>query len=322
MRKGVTVSKVEEMVMAELRNQRELSPIERGVVWRRGEDETRLWFEKSSLPSGEFGLCAVARIETVFGLRLGNWTESDICHLNHYCCFGSFSFEDGRVCLKASISIYEEEPAAHWIAIAILRALGEQLALGFGIAQSFAIPDTLSGNRENLDYPTKWSRIQGSQVFSEAAATFRQRGYVSSDDEAEVVLEVPMGGRSLSRLTDALAETAFIRVAADIDHPLAGCGYAATIDLPLVPAVDDVYRLCSYLNRQEFLVDDFVPKLGSWYVGQKDGRLGYSFFWPTSQSDDGLPGTILNWMVLRTLWLRDTYWEVGKGVPTTILSHS
>jgi hypothetical protein len=45
-------------------------------------------------------------------------------------CFGSFFTENGRLGIRATYCIYDKEPAARWVAIALLRAMGEQLLPG------------------------------------------------------------------------------------------------------------------------------------------------------------------------------------------------
>ena len=61
------MSEIEDLVLGELRKQSELKPIERGFVWERGEDVSRLWFQPTTVPANQFGLCAIAFIETIFG---------------------------------------------------------------------------------------------------------------------------------------------------------------------------------------------------------------------------------------------------------------
>ena len=45
-----------------------------------------------------------------------------------------------------------------------------------------------------------------------------------------------------------------------------------------------------------------------------DHELVYSLFWPTDRSDTGLPRTIMNWLVTRTMWRQERYWEPGFGL--------
>ena len=117
-------------------------------------------------------------------------------------CFGSFFTENGRLGIRATYCIYDKEPAARWVAIALLRAMGEQLALGYGIAESVLLPDTLARNRANLEYRRTWAEPQDPQVFDVIASQFRERGLVSTRGPHGLVLEFPLGGGSRSRMFD------------------------------------------------------------------------------------------------------------------------
>lgn len=316
------MSEIESLVLGELKNHPELMAMERGVAWKRTDGETRLWFTPTSATPSEFKLCSIAHIETVFGPRAGTWKEDDIARLNKRACFGYFTAVGERLKLKASFSIFEKEPAARWVAIVLLRALGEQLALGFGIGQSFRAPEALPGNRSNLEYPRHWKQTQDIAVFEQTAERFRRIGFMSTPGDQTVVLEVALDGGSPSRMLDPKAETALLHVSADVKHPIAGCGYYATIALPYDPDREELPRLCAYLNSQEELQEDFVPRLGAWGMRALDNELVYSLFWPTDQPDDGLPGTIMNWMVQRTLWVKDHYWKSGVGISIEELSNA
>jgi hypothetical protein len=61
-------------------------------------------------------------------------------------------------------------------------------------------------------------------------------------------------------------------------------------------------------------MQDFVPRLGAWGMRSLDRELVYSLFWPTDRPDRGLPGTIMNWLVTRTMWPKKRYWEAGVGL--------
>lgn len=314
------MSAIESIVLGELKHQPELTPIERGVVWKRPDGDTRLWFTPTSAAPGEFQLCSIAHIETIFGPRAGTWREDEIARLNKRVCFGYFTTEGERLKLKATFSIFEKEPAARWVVAVLLRALGEQLALGFGLGESFRVPETLPGNRSNLEYPRQWKRPQDVTIFEKTAERFRRNGLMSTAGDQAIVLEVSLDGGSPSRMLDPNAETALLHVLADVKHPLAGCGYYATIALPYDPDREQLPRVCANLNSQEELQEDFVPRLGAWGMRSLDTELVYSLFWPTDHPDDGLPGTIMNWMVQRTLWVKDNYWKSGVGISMKELS--
>jgi len=113
-----------------------MAPIDRGFLWQRGEDATRLWFKPTTAPPDAFGLCATATVETIFNERVPALPDAELARLNRRACFGSFFSENGRLGVRATYCIFEKEPAARWVTIALLRAVGEQLALGYGIAES------------------------------------------------------------------------------------------------------------------------------------------------------------------------------------------
>ena len=193
--------------------------------------------------------------------------------------------------------------------------MGEQLALGYGIAQSEMLPDTLAGNRANLEYRRRWAEPQDPQVFDVIASQFREKGlgvdrvartaWCWSSRSAEAALPACSIPTPRPRCSN---------VSTDVPHPLAGVGYAATIALPYDPASADIPSWCRWLNDAENAMQDFVPRLGAWGMRSLDRELVYSLFWPTDRSDTGLPSTIMNWLVTRTMWLQERYWEPGVGL--------
>jgi hypothetical protein len=180
------MSEIETLVLNELRVHSELIPTNRGVIWHRGDDKTSLTFVPAKHP-GQDDLHSIAHVKTTFGKLGQSWSTDAIAHLNKRSCFGYFSHEGGHLQLNASFSIYEHEPASTWIASVLLRALGEQLALGFGIAQSFAHPELLAPNRSNLEYPREWTTPPLPAIFEATAAGFCDRGLVSTTETGVLV---------------------------------------------------------------------------------------------------------------------------------------
>jgi hypothetical protein len=309
-----SLSVIEELVLGELAKQKELTAFERGFHWQRGGDATRLWFQPTTAIADDFGLCATAFIETVFSERWPAPDDVALARLNRRAAFGSFFAEKGRLGIRASFCIYEKEPASHWVAIVLLRAMGEQLALGYGILQSEFIESTLAGNRSNLEYPRRWTNAPDPQVLTASAKRFTDWGLISTHGPHGLVLEVPMDDGAPSRLVSPAAETALLHVSVDTPHPLAGVGYLATIALPYNPRDSEVSFWCCFLNEQEHNMQDFVPRLGAWGIRALNKDLVYSMFWPTDQADSTLDGTIMNWMVQRTFWLKKRYWSAGVGL--------
>ena len=72
--------------------------------------------------------------------------------------------------------------------------------IGYGIAESELLPDTLARNRANLEYRRRWAEPQDPQVFDVIASQFRERGLVSTRGPHGLVLEFPLGGGSRSRM--------------------------------------------------------------------------------------------------------------------------
>ena len=237
-----------------------------------------------------------------------------LARLNRRCCFGHFFDVDGRLGIRASFCVYEKEPAAQWVTLILLRAMGEQLALGYGIAQSELMPSTLAGNRANLEYPRRWETRPDPAAFESSAEHFRQRGLISTRGPHGLVLEVPLDNGSPSRMLDPKAETALLHVSHDVPHPLAGVGYVATIALPIDPRSADIPPWCARLNAAEFIMQDFVPRLGAWGMRGVDNELVYSFFLPATTTSRSVEANIMNWNVQRVLWLKQRFWQPGLGL--------
>jgi hypothetical protein len=307
------MSVIEDTVLGELRKQPELKPTERGFVWERGEDVSRIWFQPTTVRADQFGLCATAFIETTFGPRIPALPEKELARLNRWACFGSFFSENDHLGIGASYCIYEKEPAS-WVAIALLRAMGEQLALGVGTIHSELVPKALPGNRANLEYPRRWAQQPDPSVFDAMAERLRAHGLVATRGPHGLVLEVPLGGGSPSRMFNPKSETALLHVSMDVPHPLAGIGYLATVTLPYDPPSGEIPFWCKLLNSAEHGMQDFVPRLGAWGMRSLDSELVYSMFWPTDRAENTLAGTIMNWMIQRTFWIRKHYWTAGKGL--------
>jgi hypothetical protein len=308
------MSTIESLVLEHLGKQPELEAFKRGVLWRRDHGETRLWFQSTTATPDELGLCATAFIETIFHERLCAPDEAVLARLNQRAVFGSFFGEDGRLGVRASYCIYEKEPASQWVALILLKVMGEQLALSYGIAECEFAPERLPYNRSNLEYPRRWAKEPDSESITATAERFTERGLASTFGRHGLVLEVPLdGGSATTRMVNPKAETALLHVSVDTPHPIAGVGYLATIALPYDPPSESIPAWCRFLNHEEHKMQDFVPRLGAWGVRGLNNELVYSMFWPTDQASIDF-GTVMNWMVQRTFWLRTRYWLVGGGL--------
>jgi len=200
------------------------------------------------------------------------------------------------------------------VAILLLKAMGEQLALGFGIYQSEFIENTLSVNRANLEYPRRWVDAPNASAMDENVKRFTQYGLISTRGIHGLVLEVPLNDGPPSRMLNPAAETALLHVSVNILHPLSGVGYLATIALPMDPPKNKIAEWSVFLNSQEHTMQDFVPRLGAWGIRGLKNELVYSMFWPTDRANNQLDATIMNWMVFRAQWIKNRYWSPGVGL--------
>lgn len=264
---------------------------------------------------GEWDLCEVISITTVFSEGTYQLNPAQVAHLNRRSAFGSFCLNDGSLECKQSISIYKEEPASRWYALIILTSLGSQLPFAIGQIKSEDSDESFRENRTNLEFPRQWQTPPSPELFDVAAEHFQQMGLVSTSTSSGLVLEVPLTEESgPSRMMDSSAETALLHVSVDTPHPIAGVGYLSTIALPIDPADDVIVDVANKLNELEHEQLDFVPRLGSWCVRGMGNQLVYSMFWPTSTSDENIHSIMMNWMLHRTVWIRENFWQSGKGV--------
>lgn len=308
------MSAIEEAVLNQLSKFPELNRIERGYVHQVERGETRIFFRPTTKIATDLGLCATAIIESTFGEYFSSIDDESLARLNRRSCHGGFFTESGRLGIRASFCIYEKEPAEHLVSMLLLQAMGEQLALGFATAHTEWAPETLPGNRANLEFPRKWAQPPSMAHFEASVQRFNERGFVSTLGDHGIVLEVPLADGPRSIMIDRSAETALLHVSIDVPHPLAGVGYLATIALPIDPSRESIPGWCNRLNEEENQMQDFVPRFGAWAARGAGSELVYSMFWPSDRANEGLEATIMTWLVVRTLWLRDRYWSPGKGL--------
>lgn len=251
-------------------------------------------------------LVTIADLETEFlSDQVPAFTAQEVQALNAGTVYGAFSQAGGRLRLRAQYSIYEQEPAHQMVTFLLLKALGEQLPLGWAIARSWASEEELRRNRANLEFPRTWATPIPAEVFDIAADNFRGLGLVASPGYSGFVLEVPLSGTTPSRLMDSAAETALLHVDIGIPHPIAGAGYLATIAMPTNPRGEELVSLSQRLNALEMAEDDFPPRLGAWGLRGLNDELVYSCFLPTTDRYGDFHATMMNWILRRTVWLRD-----------------
>jgi hypothetical protein len=308
------LSKVSDVIHEQMKGQG-VESLPNGYRWVLPEGHTNLIINPVHIEGDEWGLCEVITITTVFNEGTYELTPTQVAHLNRRSAFGSFCTHDGKLECKQSISIYEDEPAYRWYALIILKALGSQLPFGIGQLQSEISDENLRANRANLEYPRFWDIPPSSEPFDQAAERFQSMGLVSTRGPHGLVLEVPLSeGSAPSRMLNPSSETALLHVSVDTPHPIGGVGYLSTIALPIDPPNSEIVEVANKLNEFEHEQSDFVPRLGSWAIRGMGNQLVYSMFWPTSQSDETMHQTMMNWMVQRTFWLRDNFWRPEEGI--------
>jgi hypothetical protein len=311
---GIQLSQVSDLIHEQLVGQ-EIENLSNGYRYSLSEGHTDLVITPAQVEDNEWGLCEIITITTVFNEGSYELTEAQVAHLNRRSAFGSFYIRDGNLECKQSLSIYEEEPAYRWYTHIILAALGSQLPFAIGQIQSEISDEHLRANRANLEYPRQWESFPASAPFDQAVEQFKQMGLVSTRSSHGLVLEMPLSEVSAaSRMIDPQAETALLHVSIDTPHPLAGVGYLSTIAVPIDPAIDEIIEIAHRLNSLEHEQLDFVPRLGAWATRGLGDQLVYSNFWATPRGDDSMHTTMMNWMVQRTFWLRENFWDPGVGV--------
>ena len=307
------LSKVSNLIDEHLQGQT-IDTLPDGFRFALPEGHTDLLFETVQAEKDEWGLCEIATVVTSFKEGRYDFTPEAIAFLNRRAAFGNYFVQDGVAKVKQTISIYETDPAYQWISRVLLTALGSQLPFAMGHISSEASDEQFRANRANLEFPKIWKTSPTTESFELAAERFFGQGHISTAGEGGITLEIPLSKNSASsRIFDPEAETALLRVSADVPHPLAGVGYLSTIALPQDPPVTEIVNIANTLNSSEHQQIDFVPRLGAWGIRGVGNELVYSMFWATSEGDSGFPIMAMNWMVQRTFWLRDNFWipEVG-----------
>jgi hypothetical protein len=308
------LSSVSDLIHKELQGQ-DIVVLPNGYRFALSEGHTDLTISPVQIEDDEWGLCEIISVRTVFKEGTYQLNPAQVAHLNGRSAFGSLYLNDGNLECKQSISIYKEEPASRWYALIILTSLGSQLPFVIGQIRSEASDESFRENRANLEFPRQWQTPPSPELFDVAAEHFQQMGLVSTSTSSGLVLEVPLTEESApSRMMDSSSETALLHVSVDTPHPIAGVGYLSTIALPIDPADDVIVDVANKLNELEDEQLDFVPRLGSWCVRGMGNQLVYAMFWPTSTSDENMHSIMMNWMLHRTVWIRENFWESGKGV--------
>jgi hypothetical protein len=316
---GIPVlSHVERLVADALSNQ-ELKVFPGGYRLIREQGATELTFRRIDRWVGnDLKLSAIATVETRFAANaIPEFTNRGLSRLNRRAVFGSFFRDSQGIGLRMTFSVYEQEPAANWVASILLQTFVHQLAFGIGVGQSEISDELLRQNRANLEYARRWAIAIPPSVFEEVAKQFNNLGIVSSPAPNGLVLEVAMADGAASRMIDSRAETALLTISTGVPHPIAGVGYLATIALPIDPKSDAIDRWCDSLNTAEHIQDDFVPRMGAWGARGLNDELVHCLFWPSDRGEKAIVQNIATWTVQRAIWLRRAYWIPGVGLKST-----
>ena len=305
--------RVQQLILSEIYKHSEVKEIDNGALWCRGEDVTKIQFSNSAIHT-EIGRCSVVTIETLFGPRFKAPNAYTLARINRRSCYGSYFVVDQRLVLKASYSLYENDPATNWVISALLQCFGDQLAFGVANVHSIVDPSALAAHRANLEYPRSWQSEVNLASAVTTADRLTERGWLSSVDGESLFAEVSLDDGPRSRMIDINAETALVRVSSGVRHPIAGVGFASTIAIPIDPERAEIPIWAKRLNDAEHELIDFVPRLGAWGERSLGSHLVYSMFWPTTEYSDALLGNLANWMIQRCLWVKETYWKSNVGL--------
>ena len=232
-----------------------------------------------------------------------------------------FALQDNRFRLRASASIYDGDEAADFYAWLFARVFWQQGAAAVAVLNSVRSRAQLAEWREGLSYRMDWETPPTADQYAESLKNLRDyQGLVANADKSGLIFEVPLASDSArSRSIDPLAVTALLSIRTDLRHPLFGVGYAFSIELPLQTTREVASAWAARLNIEEQRDADTVPRLGAWSGLQgiepdmtssgREAELRYSGFIPTA-----IPGVVpitmlVDWLALRTVWMRDTYWK-------------
>jgi hypothetical protein len=258
---------------------------------------------------------AVAEITAEYLAQgMHHFHPTGVQRLNALAVHGAYYLRGETLLQKAQFSIYSNEVAIDYVVYAILTAFGAQLPLGQSIALATTSTAILEQQRAHHAMPQKWQTPIAEGALKAAMTSLHERGLAASHNEKAVWGEIPLSGTVPSRSIDPSAETALFQVNIDTIHPIAGCGYVASLSLPWPKLPEDPAGICRRLNELEFEQADFVPRLGAWGLhGTKDVPM-YTCCIPCPNPYADLHMTLAWWMAMRAVWLRDRYWVAGQGL--------
>jgi hypothetical protein len=234
--------------------------------------------------------------------------------LNSMAVHGAYDTRDGRLRQTGQFSIYENEPAAHFVAQSILNAFGAQLPIGRSMALATVSKAALEQQRAHHNMPRQWQQPVDEESLKSATSMLQRRGLAAANNTNSVWAELALGGECPSRAIDPKAETALLQVNLGIPHPIAGVGYLASISLPFAESPKDGAEMCRRLNAAELEQLHFPPRLGAWGLQGPADVPQYNCFIPSAEPYGTLHMTLLWWCALRAAWLRDRYWVAKQGI--------
>lgn len=256
---------------------------------------------------------AVAAIESRFAPGLmPDFTAERIARLNRRSVYGAFFLTDGHLCCRLAFPLHASEQDAEWIAGYLIMAFVMQGLLGFSTAEVEVSKAELPAARASLDSPRQWVAPLPDMAFEEVAQRLESEGQVARARPGGLYIPVALDGLGMLQGGD----DAVINITTEIEHPLAGTGYLATLTLPPLPLWEPADGWCAVLNKLEHEEPDFPPRLGAWALrgGGGGAEIVYGLFLPAEEGNATVLDRIARWMIWRAEWIRDTHWEPGTGL--------
>jgi hypothetical protein len=273
---------------------------------------TKLTFRRLPGSGGDAPLLAVATVETRF--EPVDWGEEGVAWVNRRAAMGTFLREDGGVICRLVYPLYRRDPDARSVANYLLAAFEQQVVLGYAINAMDRDGRNYQFWRSRISCPRLWTTPLPASAFGNLAVALQQYGRVTALGPSGVVMDVSLveAAAALPAVPDA--DAARISIRTDVQHPLAGTGYCATLTLPRAPSRELLPQRCTQLNAIEHRQADFAPRLGAWGMRDLCTQIVYGMFWPTDRASTTAVTKVAHWMVRRALWIRRSLWMPGSGL--------
>lgn len=311
------MTEVAAFVAEALAGRKEVEPIATGYRLSLEHGVTTLTFRPLSDSNDDNAVAAIATVETRFakGAMPADFDEEGIAWLNRRAVFGSFFRDAAGLGCRLTYPLDKDDPGARWVAMHLLEALGGQLSYCVGIGQIEISSAHYRASRQAFGAPRHWTARLSLEAFEEIAAGLRQRwGFSAGATPSRLMFQVPLAAGAAARAADPEAEAAVIWIRTDVQHPLAGVGYCATLTLPRQPPRELLTMWCTQLNALEHEHQHLSPKLGAWAKRDLGRQIIYGMFWPVDQAGVNPATNLAHWMVLRAAWIGKTLWRPEVGL--------